>query len=70
MGIYSQDLGIEFFVEKCAIRIMKNGKQYTTEGIDLPSQDKVRTIGGMKAYKYSGILEADTIIHSEMKEKN
>ena len=32
-----------------------------TEGIELPNQDKFRTLGEMETYKYLGILEAYTI---------
>ena len=31
--IYSQDIGMEFGIEKCAMLIMKSGKGYMTEGI-------------------------------------
>ena len=39
------------------------------DGIELPNQDKIRTLGGKEMYKYLGILEADTIKQVEMKEK-
>ena len=35
IGIYSQDIGMEFEIEKCAMLIMKKGKGNTTEGIEL-----------------------------------
>ena len=34
---------------------MKNDKWHTTDGIELPNQDKVRTLGENDAYKYLGI---------------
>ena len=40
---------------------MKNGKLQMTEGIELPNQEKFRTLREKKTYKYLGILEADTI---------
>ena len=40
-----------------------------TEGIELPNQDKIRTLGEKETYKYMGILEADTIEQAKMKEK-
>ena len=46
-----------------------NDEKRKTEGIKLPNQDKIRTPGEMKSYKYSRILVADTIKHAEMKEK-
>ena len=43
--IYSQDIGMEFGIEKCAMLIMKGGKRHITEGIDLPNREKIRTLG-------------------------
>ena len=48
---------------------MKSGKRHLTDGMELPDQDKIRTIGEKEMYKYLGILEADTIKQVEMKEK-
>ena len=41
---YSQDIGIEFGMEKCAMLIMKSGKWHLTDGMELPKQDKIRTL--------------------------
>ena len=68
--MYSQDIGMEFSREKYAILVMKSGKRYLTDGMELPSQDKIRTLGEKETYKYLDILEADTIKQEEMKEKN
>ena len=38
--IYSQDIGVEFCIEKCAMLVMKSGKRHMTEGIELPNQEK------------------------------
>ena len=40
-----------------------------TDGMKLPNQDKIRTLGENETYKYLGILEADTIKQVEMKDK-
>ena len=69
LRIYSQDIGIEFGREKCALLVMKSGKRHLTDGLELPNQDKIRTIAENETYKYLGILEADTIKQVEMKEK-
>ena len=45
VSIFSQDIGMEFGIEKCAMLIMKIGKRHRTEGIQLPNQDKIRTHG-------------------------
>ena len=41
-----------------------------TDRMELPNQDKIRTLGEKETDKYLGILEADTIKQVEMKEKN
>ena len=40
-----------------------------TDRIDLPNNDKIRTMVENETYKYLGILEADTIKQLEMKDK-
>ena len=67
--IYSQDIGMEFGIEKCVLLVMKSGKRHLTDGIELPNQDKIRTLAENETYKYLGILEADTIKQVEMKDK-
>ena len=48
---------------------MRSGKQYTTEGIELTNQEKIRTLRKKERYKFLGILKVDTIKQIEMKEK-
>ena len=67
--IYSQDIGMEFGIEKYATLVMKSSKRHITDGMELPNQDKIRTLGEKETYSYLGILEADTIKQVEMKEK-
>ena len=57
---------MEFGIEKCAMLVMKSGKRHMTDGMELPNQDKIRTLGENETYKY---LEADTIKQVEMKNK-
>ena len=42
--IYNQDLRMEFGIEKYAMLVMKSGQQLLTDGIELPNQDKIRTL--------------------------
>ena len=49
--------------------VMKSGKRHTTDGIELPNQDQIRTLGENDTDKYLGILEADTIKQIQMKDK-
>ena len=67
--IYSQYIGMEFGIEKCAMLVMKSGKRQLTDGMELPNQDKIKTFAENETYKYLGILAADTIKQVEIKEK-
>ena len=67
--IYSQDIGMEFGIEKCVLLVMKSGKRHLTDEIELPNQDKIRTLTENETYKYLGILEADTIKQVAMKKR-
>ena len=50
--IYSQDIGMEFGIEKCTMLVMKSGKRHMTDGMELPNADKIRTHGENETYKY------------------
>ena len=67
--IYSQEIGMGFGLEKCAMLVMKSVKRHLTDGMELPSQDKIITLRENETYKYLGNLEADTIKQVEMKDK-
>ena len=60
---------MEFYIEKCAMLVMKSGKWHMTDRMELPNHDKIRTVRENETYKYLGILEADTIKQVEMKDK-
>ena len=49
--------------------VMKSSKRHQTDGMELPNQDKIRTLGEKETYKYLGILEADTINQWRWKKK-
>ena len=42
--IYSQDIGMDFGIEKCALLVMKSGKRHRIDGIEIPNQDKIRKL--------------------------
>ena len=67
VSIFSEHRGMEVGIQICAMLIMRRRKQQMTEGIDLPNQEKIRTLGVKENYKYSVILEADTIKQAEKK---
>ena len=66
--IYSQDIGMEFGIEKSTMLVMKSGKRHMTDGMELPNHDRIRTLEEKETYKYLGILEADTIKQVQMKD--
>ena len=43
INVYSQNIRMEFDIEKCVMFIMKSAKRKTREGIELPNKDSVRT---------------------------
>ena len=67
--MYSQNIGMEFGIEKCVKLVMKSGKRHMTDRMELPNHDKIRTLGENETCKYLDILEADTIKQVEMKDK-
>ena len=48
---------------------MKSGKRHGTDRMELPNQDKIRTLAENETNKYLGILEADTTKQVEIKDK-
>ena len=46
--IYSQDIRMEFSIEKYAMLIMKSRKRHFMNGMEQPNQDKIRTLGERK----------------------
>ena len=68
LEVFSQDIGMEFGIKKCGAIIMNRGKVKSTDGIELPSGEKIREIEE-DGYKYLGILEYDKVKEQEMKDK-
>ena len=60
---------MEFGIGKSAMLVMKHGEWHMTDEMELPNQDKIRTLGEKEAYKCLGNLEASTIKQVEMKDK-
>ena len=42
--VFSQEIGMEFGIKKCGVIIMNRGKVKSTDGIELPSGEKIREI--------------------------
>ena len=63
--IFSQDIGMEYGTEKCAMLIMKNGNRETTEETILPNKKNVRTLREKENDKDLEILKADQLYSNE-----
>ena len=57
--VFSEDIGMEFGVEKCTMLIMEKGKIVKSVGIELPDGKVIKSLHDGESYKYLGILEAD-----------
>ena len=66
--IFSSDIGMTFYIEKCAMVEMKRGKLIDSDGLDLPEGQKIKSLQDEEAYKYLGVLENDKIKSTEMKD--
>lgn len=66
---FSDDIGIDFGLDKCAKVTFKKGRIIETTSIDLDFVTKIRELEQDEAYKYLGISVGDVIQHLQMKEK-
>ena len=69
--IFSQGLGMELGISKCGISVIKNGKYEFTycEGMHLSLEKEIKEIYREEGYKYLGLLKADGVKDSMMKER-
>ena len=67
--IFSDDIGMEFGIKKCATLVLKRGKITKFDGISLPGGKVMKGLIEGAGYKYIGIIHADQIRYTEMKEK-
>ena len=42
---------MEFGIDKCTMLVMKRGKRYFTDGMELPNQNKIRALEEKETYK-------------------
>ena len=69
--IFSEDIAMEFGISKCSHVTMKAGKLVGVGGMELSSGEAIPELESDEGYKYFvfGILEADDIMHTDMKDK-
>ena len=66
---FSDDIKMEFGLDKCAKVTFKKGKLTSTENINLGLDTVIQDLEQDSTYKYLGINEGDGIQHATMKEK-
>ena len=67
--VSSNNIGIEIGVGKCAVLTMKKGNMANSDRIALPNKATMKGLKEGGSCKYLGLIQADGIIHHEMKEK-
>ena len=67
--VFSSNIGMQFWIDKCATVVIKRGKVITSDGIMLPGESRIKSMNEDCSYKYSGVLESDQVKQKEMKEK-
>ena len=65
--VFSEHIGMEFDIEKCAILVMEKGKTMKSVGTELPDGKVIKSLQEGENYKYLGILEADKFLEEKMK---
>ena len=65
--VFSEDIGMEFGIEKCAMLVMEKGKIVKSVGTDLLDGKAIKSLQEGESYKYLGILEAEKYLEENMK---
>ena len=65
--VFSEDMGMEFGIEKCVMLVMEKGKIVKSVGIEFPDGKVIKSLQEGESYKYSGILEADKFLEEKKK---
>ena len=64
---FSEDIGMEFGIEKCVMLVMEKEKIVKSVGIELQDGQVIKSLQKGESYKYLGILEADKFLEEKMK---
>ena len=65
----SDDIKVEFGLDKCAKASFKRGKKVSAEGIPLNDNQVIKDLDQAETYKYLGMGEGEGIQHQKMKVK-
>ena len=63
---FSDNIGIDFCIEKCVMLVIEKGKIMKSVGIELPEGKVIKPLQEGQSYKYLGILEADKFLEEKM----
>ena len=66
---FSNDIGMEFGLSKCAVMSIKRGKIVNSGDMELSDGTRIHHLRTEESYKYLGMLEADSIKQEQMKKK-
>ena len=64
---FSEDIGMEFGIEKCTTLVIEKGKIVKSVVIELRDGKVIQSLQEGESYKYLGILEADKFLEEKMK---
>ena len=66
--VFSEDIQIKSRIDKCAALSIHHGKIQKLDGIELKIGNIMKSLPSYGNYKYLGILEADNVVHTKVKE--
>ena len=62
--VFSRDIGMQFGVKKCAVLIMKRGRQIKSDGVKISGSNVIRSLQENDGYKYLGVLQKACLLGS------
>ena len=66
-SVFTNDIKMEFGIAKCTYINLKKGKVVSKGGMELTDGEIIDEITSDKGYKYLGVIEAEDILHTKMK---
>ena len=65
--VFSEHIGMEFDIEKCAILVMEKGNIVKSVKVELSDVKVIKSLQENESYKYLEVLEADKFSEEKMK---
>jgi hypothetical protein len=66
---FSDDIHMEFGLEKCAKVTLKRGKLISSQNLVIDNNREIQELEQGKTYKYLGFEESEGIQHQQMKDR-